>query len=251
MLDIQNINCKSSKNFDLNIPKLHLKPGQVISVLGQNGAGKSTFLRMLAGDYTYTGDLSLHRKCLNQYKALDRARHIAMLTQDYTLNFAFKAIEVVALGASPLQMHATTIQQVADENMRCFDCHLFKERYFFDLSGGQQQRVQLARLLVQVSQAPQHPILLLDEPISAQDLKYQHQVMQRLQHLAVTKNYLIFVVLHDLTHALHYSHYSLIFHQGNLVQQGPTQETLTPHNIEKYWDYKPQKLSAGKTNFFF
>ncbi len=251
MLVLNNITCKPCTDFQIQIAQLELKPGQIVSVVGQNGSGKSTFLKMLAGDYSYHGNIQLHQRCLTKYSGLERAQHMAMMTQSYALNFAFKASEVVTLGASNLRLHAAQKQQATHEMMQRLDCDLLKEKHYFSLSGGQQQRVQLARSLLQLAQAPRYPLLLVDEPISAQDLKYQHLVLQRLQDYALKHHYLIIAVLHDLNHALHYSRSCLLFHRGKLVQHGPTKDVLTACHIEKYWGYKPKQFNSDTTHLFF
>jgi iron complex transport system ATP-binding protein len=122
------------------------------------------------------------------------------------------------------------------------DCLALAKRAYPTLSGGERQRVQLARVLLQLSEAETQPLLLLDEPTSAQDLGHQHAVLSLLRALAKENNYLVLAILHDLNQVLRYSDECLLLQQGAVVASGRPGEVLTPAMVERCWGYLPRRL---------
>jgi len=214
--------------------------GEFWGFVGANGAGKSTFLKAISGDHNYTGQIIFHGTELSQWPALERARHVGVLPQSSSLSFAFKAKEVVELGLTPLSLSHKEAQDRVHDTMTLCDCAHLADKFYPQLSGGEQQRVNLARVLVQISQAEKTPVLLLDEALSAQDLGHQHQLLHLVKKLCTEKNILVIGVLHDLNHVLKYCDKALLIHQGQTLQTGPVKEVLCAENIEQCWKYRPE-----------
>lgn len=104
--------------------------------------------------------------------------------------------------------------------MRATDTWQFADRLYPCLSGGERQRVQLARVLLQLSQAERAPLLLLDEPTSAQDLGQQHQLLNLVKSLCQENDFAVISILHDLNQASRYADKVWLLQQGKLVAQG-------------------------------
>jgi iron complex transport system ATP-binding protein len=102
--------------------------------------------------------------------------------------------------------------------------------------------VHLARVLVQLSQAEQSPLLLLDEPTSAQDLAQQHHLLQLVKALCKEKSYSALIIMHDLNLSIRYSDKICILENGALVVHGKPDKVLTAALIEKQWGYQPEKV---------
>ncbi len=102
------------------------------------------------------------------------------------------------------------------------------------LSGGEKQRVQFARVLAQIWKMPREGsrILLLDEPISSLDIKYQFDFLQHVKEF-LNERTIVIAVLHDLNLALNYADEILLLHEGKLFTSGKPAEVLSPANIEK------------------
>jgi iron complex transport system ATP-binding protein len=175
-----------------------------------------------------------------------RARQLAVLPQGSQLNFSFKAIDVVRLGLTPLSLRVAESEDRIQQLMHACDVWLLRNRDFTTLSGGEQQRVQLARVLVQLSQAQRAPALLLDEPTSAQDLGQQHKILALAQELAHSQGYLVIAVLHDLNQVLHYCDQTILMADGQMSMMGTPQEILTPRNIEDFWYYRAERFYPQK-----
>lgn len=251
MLEISNLCYQKKGRRLLEIEQLDIKTAAITALLGPNGAGKSTLLKVICGDYSYQGLLSFHGRNLNQWPNLQRARHIAFLPQSSDLSFPFTAAEVVSLGLIPLSLSRRSGKHLVKEKMMLTDCWYLADRSYTALSGGEKQRLHLARVLVQLSQAEQRPLLLLDEPTSAQDLNHQHKILTMIRELAESQDYSVLAVLHDLNHALRYCHYSTVVSNGEIVFSGRPDEVLRPSIIESVWQYRPELVESEPGSFLY
>lgn len=244
MLEVNNLSLRRGTGFTLEIPHWQVVPGEVRAVLGTNGAGKSTLLKLLSAEEPANGRVLLHQRPLEQWRATERARHLAVLSQSNSLEFAFSAEEVVALGLTPLSVGRREGSQLVQSMMRATDCMHLGAVKFPTLSGGEQQRVHLARVLVQLSQAEREPVLLLDEPTSAQDLGQQHRLMELIRELASTKLYCVAAILHDLNLALRYADHCVLLEHGQVVAYGLPEQVLNRDTIQRYWGYAARILTT-------
>ena len=234
----------------LDIESLALSENDMVAILGPNGAGKSSLLKVISGEWpSTTGTIRFHGKPLSDWNRLDRARHLGVLPQSSQVGFPFTAEEVVAIGATPLAIPKRQIQQRVRQAMRNTDVWHLASQPYTRLSGGEKQRVQLARILVQLSQAERPPLLLLDEPTSAQDLGHQHKLMQTLDDLRLHRSFTLLMVLHDLNIACRYCHDVWVIEQGRVQRVGQTGDVLTPATIEQFWHYRPEKIQTRDRRF--
>jgi iron complex transport system ATP-binding protein len=242
MLNLKKIKVVADNKQLLNIEEFTASAGEVISVLGKNGAGKSTLFKAICGEIKSTGERNIHQRPITSWPKQALARHLAVLPQSSTLSFSFSVREVVALGLIPLSISRAQGLILIDEMLELTDTLRFAQRPYLALSGGERQRVHLARVLVQLSQAEQSPLLLLDEPTSAQDLAQQHHLLQLIKTLCKEKNYSALVIMHDLNLSMRYSDKICVLEDGALVAHGKPDKVLTAALIEKQWGYQPEKV---------
>lgn len=242
MLDIKQLRVVIDNKVLLNIDHFQLEEGEVFSVLGKNGAGKSTLFKSICGDIPATGQRYFHQQDIERWPRQKLARHLAVLPQSSQLNFPFSVQEVAALGLIPLSINRRQGMQLVKAMLALTDTLKFAVRPYLSLSGGERQRVHLARVLVQLSQAEQPPLLLLDEPTSAQDLAQQHRMLEMTRRLCNERHYTVLVIMHDLNLSLRYADRVGLLHAGYLVDIGKPDLVLTPANVEQYWGYCPQQL---------
>lgn len=247
MLTISSLVCSAGDTTLLSVQGLELSEGAFNAVIGPNGAGKSTLLKALSGDIPYRGNILLHDLDLNQWSPLERARHIGVLPQSSQLSFPFSAFEVVALGLTPLSLGQRAAREQVKAEMKRTDCLHLADMPYPQLSGGEKQRVQLARVLLQLSQATKAPLLLLDEPTSAQDLGQQHALLSLTQELCQKRGYGALAILHDLNQVLHYCHHCYVLNHGALQLQGKPTDCLTPNEIETHWGYRPESATLTES----
>lgn len=208
----------------LHAVQMRIAPGELLVLVGPNGAGKSTLLSLLAGDLQPSaGEVWLDGQPLTQLSAQAQALRRAVLRQRLGVALHFTAYEVALMGRYPHVRggverpadHALTREALGRTEMLPQ-----AERIFATLSGGEQARVGLARVLAQ-----QAPLLLLDEPTAALDLRHQHTALQMARELAAAGGAAI-AVLHDLNLAALYADRIGILHQGALVACGTPWEVL-------------------------
>lgn len=207
---------------------LEVVPGEVLAVLGPNGAGKSSLLAALCGEHKHIeGECLLDGRDLSGWSGIERARRMAVLPQQSTLEFAFTVMDVVAMGRMP---HATGIaidQVIVHEVLHELDIAHLAERNYLTLSGGERQRVHLARVMAQIWPGTREQFLLLDEPTSMLDPLHQHALLQAVRRMAA-KGVGVVIVLHDLNLAARYCDRLLLLRDGRLLTQGAVADVLTP-----------------------
>jgi iron complex transport system ATP-binding protein len=137
--------------FLLQNVNLTVTPGSFVAVVGQNGAGKSSLLKIMANEQTnYQGEVILNGRPIKSYKAKELSQVRAVLPQNTNVQFAFSVGQVVMLGR---HSHMSTRKEnnlVVDEVMAEAGVDSLRDRSYMTLSGGEKQRVQLARVLAQV-----------------------------------------------------------------------------------------------------
>ena len=232
----------------LNIEHLTASSGEFIALLGANGAGKTTLFKSITGEMKSASvdvdPVTLHQQGIKKWSSVELARHMAVLPQSSQLTFPFTVKEVVALGLIPLSASKQEGIRLVEDAMLKTDTTQFSERIYTHLSGGERQRVHLARVLVQLSQAEDKPLLLLDEPTSAQDLGQQHQILKLAQALCHEKGWTVIAILHDLNQAIRYCDQVWLLEQGSLMSEGSPEAVLTEDRIDQVWGYRPNILRS-------
>ena len=221
---------------------LALKPGEITVLLGPNGAGKSTLLGLLSGLNTPDdGQMALDGVALSGIDPQLKARYLAMYTQQQPLNFPFRVEEVVALGCYPLMLNpAATAQRVA-ECLTQFELQSLASREYTSLSGGEQQRVQVARVMAQAG--PDCRVLLLDEPVSEMDLKYQQLLLQCIRAVAAA-GVSVCCVLHDLNLAAQLADRVVLLQRGRMIASGPVAKVMTDAALSELYAARVRQVAS-------
>nr|WP_256260946.1 heme ABC transporter ATP-binding protein [Shewanella sp. NIFS-20-20] len=217
--------------------------GSFTALLGPNGAGKSSLLKCISQDTrVHTGKISLYDRELTNWSRLELARQMAVLPQYASLSFPFTVQQVIAMGLYPLSLDMKAGEECVTAMLEQLQLTHLAQQSYPALSGGEKQRVHIARVLVQLTQAPRPAVLLLDEPTSALDLAQQHRVLGLLQTLAKERQFCVISVLHDINQAARYADQIMVLNQGNMVISGTPNECLTADLIESVWNYRPQAM---------
>jgi iron complex transport system ATP-binding protein len=192
-------------------------PGQVTGLIGPNGSGKSSLIRAIAGLVPASGRIAFDGR------ARDTAR-IGHMPQDHAVRAALTVFEVVLLGRlrslalrvarADLEAARTTLETLGIADLA--------ERQIGELSGGQRQLALLAQVL-----AAEPSVLLLDEPISALDLRHQLEVLDVVGRLTRDRALTTLVVLHDLNAAARHCDALHVLRDGRKVAGGAPGAVLT------------------------
>lgn len=230
---------------------LQLQPGELVAVLGANGAGKSSLLKILSGQWPMQdGEVELNGRPLNGYSRAELAKVRAVMPQSSPLHFPFRVWEVVALGRTPYGRKRKAMEKhLAMERLRLTGTAHLADRLFPTLSGGEMQRVQLARVLHQLlSSTAENRYLFLDECTASLDPAHQHQVFQLVRQLT-TQNIGVFAIVHDINLAAQYADRVLLMKAGRPLVVGPVRESLTPARVAEAFALRTHQLAHPEADW--
>lgn len=216
-----------------------LNAGELIMLVGPNGAGKSTLLSIMAGLVTPTqGSVQLNQQMGTLLTRRDWAERVAFVPQLTQMGFPLTVTEVVALG--DMNHHDRVVQQRQRlrEALTAWELNYFSQHEVRVLSGGEQQRTQLARSWLQATQAS-NQLWLLDEPLSALDLRHQQQCMRHILALKEQGKTIVMVV-HDLNLARRYADRVALLSCGQLVAFGAADRVLSAESVQRVFQVDVQ-----------
>ncbi|GAA3210077.1 heme ABC transporter ATP-binding protein [Actinocorallia longicatena] len=222
---------------------LDIRPGEILALVGPNGAGKSTLLGALCGDLPAEGSIDLDGRPLDAWRPVELAMRRAILSQRNTLAFAFTVEEIVRMGRAPWAgtSHAEDDDRAVARAMEDADVARFAGRRHPELSGGEQARVALARVLAQSA-----PIVLLDEPTAALDVRHQELVFAVARRQAAEGRAIVAVV-HDLALAAAHADRIAVLSAGTLAACGPPGEVLAGELLSEVYEHPIEVLPHPRT----
>jgi iron complex transport system ATP-binding protein len=214
---------------------LSVRSGEFISIVGPNGTGKTTLLRLITHFLkAQSGEIRIASKDIKSYSPQSLAQIVAVVPQSEEIVFSYTVREMVLLGRYP---HVTGFgfereedYRIVDETLRTTSIDHLAARKITELSGGEYHRVTIARALAQ-----QTPILLLDEPNAHLDIKHQINLFELLTKLNMDRGTTIVCVTHDLNLAAMYSDRILILADHTIAAEGPPALVLTEENISRFF----------------
>lgn len=214
---------------------LRVDQGSFLGVIGANGAGKSSLLRVLSGLLRPTsGRVLLEGTPLHRYGAKERARRMALLSQNPQSGFGFTVEEVVAMGRyahrGRFEPPGERDHRIVAEAMRATGVAALAARPITQLSGGERQRAFLARALAQEPR-----VLFLDEPTSNLDIRYQLEILALIAELNRSQGLTVIMAIHDLTWAARFCTHLLALKEGRQEGFGPVREVLSDALIERLY----------------
>ncbi len=205
------------KNFSIDIQK-----GDILSILGESGSGKSTILRIISGlEKPSSGEIKINEKTLVDNKTFlpPEARGVGMVFQDYALFPHMTVSQNVKFGLNKLSKKDKNNR--LKEVLELVNLEEYTERYPYELSGGQQQRVALARAL-----APKPSVILLDEPFSNLDTNLKNKIRTDLKSILNETGITTIFVTHDKEDALGIANKVIILNSGEIIKKGDPKEVL-------------------------
>ncbi len=219
------------RDINLSVPR-----GSLTGLLGPNGCGKTTLLKLLSGVlHPEHGTVAFDGRALRRIARRELARHIAVVPQETHPAFDYTAVEMVLMGRHPhlglFQLEGPHDLAVAYDAMAATGTADLAQRSYMTLSGGEKQRVVIAGAL---AQSPD--LLLLDEPTASLDLGYQLEVASLLSQLNRERGVTMVLATHDLNLAAGLCDTLVLMRGGRMLAQGPTREVLTAPMIAQLYD---------------
>jgi iron complex transport system ATP-binding protein len=220
------------QGFTLAGVSLDVPRGGVVGLLGPNGCGKTTLLKLLAGTVVpRAGSVTLDGQPLAGMTRRAIARRIAVVPQETHPTFDFTVLDMVLMGRHPhlgmLTLEGPADISIAEEALAATGTAHLAGRAYMTLSGGEKQRVIIASAL---AQAPD--ILLLDEPTASLDLGYQMEIAALLRQLNRERQVTLVIATHDLNLAASLCGHLLLLRGGRALAHGTTTDVLTAANVQ-------------------
>jgi ABC-type cobalamin/Fe3+-siderophores transport system ATPase subunit len=213
-----------------------IEAGEIVAVLGENGSGKSTFLKVLARVLAPTGgELEFDGRPLASLPRRETARRIAYVPQSVELVFPIRCLDLVLQGRAPYHRgfvaEAPEDLERAHAAMRACDVEALADRDASALSGGERRRVFLARALAQEAE-----VWLLDEPTGDLDPRHRLEFLETLWRAHRERRTTVVLVTHEIPLASDLASWVLLLKDGRAIAQGPRRDVLTAENLGRAFD---------------
>ena len=227
---------EATRSFSLVDVSLTIQRGSLTGLLGPNGCGKTTLLKLIAGVLRpRSGAITLDGHAIDRIPRRALARQIAVVPQETHPAFDYSVLEMVLMGRHPylsaFQLEGPEDVAIARDSLSATGTAHLAERAYMTLSGGEKQRVVIASAL---AQAPD--VLLLDEPTASLDLAYQMEVASLLHLLNRDRGVSMVLATHDLNLAASLCDSLVLVRGGRVLAHGPTREVLTAAMIRQLYD---------------
>lgn len=238
IIEIKNLSFKYNTTkaifSDLN---LTIKKGEITTLLGKNGCGKSTLIKLLSKNITnYTGNIFLENKELKSYSLRELATKLSIVYQNNITPQEITVFDMVSFARLPYQnifFYKQTKEDIEKINFALKETDLidYKNTIVSELSGGQLQRVYIAMCLAQDTE-----IIILDEPTTFLDIKYQKSIMKLVKRLNQELHLTIIMVLHDINQAITYSDNIVALLDGEIIKNDKAHTLLDEELLNKIYD---------------
>ncbi len=215
---------------------IRIQRGSLTGLIGPNGCGKTTLLKLLAGVLEPdTGFVALDGHDLASMSRRSVARRIAVVPQETHPAFEYSVIEMALMGRHPhlgaFQLEGPDDLSIAHEALAATGTAHLAERSYMTLSGGEKQRVVIASALTQTPE-----VLLLDEPTASLDLGFQLEVGLLLRRLNQERSATMIMATHDLNLAASLCDTLVLMRNGRVLASGSTRDVLTSAMVRQLYD---------------
>lgn len=248
MLELRGISFCYGKIRALDNLSMTIEPGKFYGIVGPNGCGKTTLLDLLIRNKTpAAGTIRYSGRDIKEYKSKGLAREIALVPQDFYINFPFTVREIVLMGRHPYIPRFSSPSakdiSIVDEIMEKMEIDGFKEKYVTELSGGEKQRVVFARAFAQDT-----PVLILDEGTSNMDIQHTLKTLDMAAESVRLKKRTVIAALHNLNLAAAFCDNVVFMKAGTIVSEGNVHDALNEQNIKNVFEVDSKVYFDGYSN---
>ncbi len=231
MLTVSNIMASYRSTVVLNNINLNIHHGEFAGIIGPNGTGKTTLLKIISGvKKPLSGTVNLYNRNIKTLSRNEIARIMAVVPQSSFVPPLFTVEDVVGIGRYAHNKNRFTIttsdQAAINKALFITDTDRFRHRFVSELSGGERQQVLIARALAQ-----EPKLLLLDEPTANLDIKHQLKILELIRKLIDSQSLTALMVIHDLNLAARFCNKLILLHNGSVLAAGKAEEVITVENL--------------------
>jgi ABC-type cobalamin/Fe3+-siderophores transport system ATPase subunit len=234
--ELTGVSFSYSEKTIINDISLSIAPGMFCGIIGPNGCGKTTLLDLLTKHRQPTaGTIAYKGKHLGSYSTKALSREIALVPQNFYINFPFTVKEVVMMGryphiprfSTPSEADFNIVQDIMDQT----EVSEFGGRFITELSGGERQRVVFARALAQSAK-----VLILDEATSNLDINHSISLLNICESCMTQQGRTVISVMQDITLASVYCDYLVFMSVGRILIHGATRDVLNPATMRRVFN---------------
>ena len=213
-----------------------LEAGKFYGIVGPNGSGKTTLLDLLTRHrMPAEGEVFYKGATLASFSKKALSREIALVPQNFYINFPFTVKEIVMMGRYPhiprFAAPGKDDLNVLEDVMQLTDINQFANRYITELSGGERQRVVFARALAQDT-----PVLILDEATSNLDINFSIGLLNVAGQKVKRNGHTVVAVMQDINLAASYCDDLIFMNRGKIAAHGATRTVLTPETLQSVFN---------------
>ena len=248
-MEVRNLSFAYGKNRVLKDISFRIKAGDITTIMGANGCGKTTLFSLMTRNlYPRRGDIFLKGKNIQNLGLKEFARRVSIVHQYNTSSDDITVERLVSFGRTP---HMKMMRGRSEEDERLIrwamevtNVEKYRDREISRLSGGQRQRVWIAMALAQNTK-----ILFLDEPTTYLDIRYQIEILELVKKLNREFGITIIMVLHDINQAIYFSDCVIGLKDGLVEMEGNPQEVITRESIRSLYGIELDVTVIGEKKF--
>ena len=248
-MEVKTLSFAYGKNRVLKDISFRIKAGDITTIMGANGCGKTTLFSLMTRNlYPRRGDIFLKGKNIQNLGLKEFARRVSIVHQYNTSSDDITVERLVSFGRTP---HMKMMRGRSEEDERLIrwamevtNVEKYRDREISRLSGGQRQRVWIAMALAQNTK-----ILFLDEPTTYLDIRYQIEILELVKKLNREFGITIIMVLHDINQAIYFSDCVIGLKDGLVEMEGNPQEVITRESIRSLYGIELDVTKVGEKKF--
>lgn len=243
MLKANNLKVGYGKKVVVNNINIEVKKGEILCLLGSNGAGKTTILRSLSKLLTpVEGEVYLNNINIKDIPRKELSKKMALVLTNKFQGDLMRVQDIVNMGRYPYtgffgKLTSKDYQKV-DEALETVNAIHLKERYFDQLSDGEKQKVLVARALVQEPE-----IIILDEPTTHLDIRHRLELIDILKKLSKEKSIAVILSLHEIGIALKSCDKVMLIKNNNVVTYGQPEDIVDEKIINSLYELKDKNFN--------
>lgn len=249
LIDIKNLSIGYKGKAFINNINLQLKKGEVLSLLGANGIGKSTLLKTITGEIgAIKGNITINSKHISDFSQKELSKIIAIVTTERVFAGGLRVSELVALGRHP---HTGFFGKLSEKDIEIINNAISvvgithkKDSFVAELSDGERQKTMIARAIAQ-----QTPIIILDEPFSFLDTASRIEIFNLLKQISKERQTGILLSSHDVSQAIRMSDKICLVTSNREIHIGTPSEIIDNNYISTLFDNNKIIFDKSQSDF--